>query len=317
MGSAVLAALLLSACPRTFEAHGLRGDAEVAEAGTSAREAGFADVPVIADADASIAIDALGARDAEIFDAPEVVDGSEADADLPGLDADTLDAETFPDAAPDAGYLQAGETCDADGALCDPSLYCVGGVCCTSACDGECEQCNAAGSCEVAVGAACGATFDCTDRVRGLDTTNPFNQRCETYAGNVRGTCNAAGACDPADVFDCAALPAGSEITRCDGRCVRDDHNCLAGELAANVTRSTMCHLNVEAPRCDTECQNSASASAIQPAMCSGTGACTIMQAIGCGPYRCNETTEMCLQSCASASDCQFTFSCRMDNTCG
>lgn len=285
-----------------------------ADAAVVSDASSFADASIFADggelADAG-PIDALDPFDAEPSDAIEL-----RDAEL--RDAADLDAETFPDADPDAGYLQAGEACNSDGgALCDPSLFCVDQVCCSSECSGECERCNAAGSCEIAAGDACGASFDCSDRVRGLDSTSLFNNRCYAYAGSVRGTCNAAGSCEPADVDDCAILPAGNEITRCDGRCVRSNHNCLAGEFVANVNRSSMCHLNVEAPRCDTECQNSASASAIQPAMCSAVGACMIMQAIDCGPYRCNEQTESCLDSCAGPSDCQFTFSCQMDNTCG
>jgi hypothetical protein len=308
--SLVVAAVIVSGCPRSFEAYGLRAEAGVA----SAADGGDAGLPDADPPDTDPLDTGL-----EIMDVVEP-DADPRDAEMISPDADPRDADP-PDVDPlDAGEPPPGpgEPCDNDaGLVCAASLTCVNGVCCTSACNGACEQCNASGNCEIAVGRECGATFDCTDYVHGLDTTNFFTHRCYAYAGSVRGTCAMNGTCAAATVASCAAQPAGNEITSCDRRCVQNTHNCVAGELASNVDRSTMCHLNVEAPNCDTECQNSASASAIQPAMCTASGSCMVTQAMDCGPYRCDETTEMCFTSCADENDCNFTFTCMMDNTCG
>ena len=72
------------------------------------------------------------------------------------------------------GTLTLGERCIAAGEC--QSGFCVDGVCCDSACDGECQACNLAGSsgtCRNETGGACGGTDE------PVDPTDPFGTLAE------------------------------------------------------------------------------------------------------------------------------------------
>jgi hypothetical protein len=206
--------------------------------------------------------------DAEPGDAP-AEQAAETDAladareDAP-QSADAPDAAVSPDLARDTSFSEdpgfdAGTTKSVNGAACSSgttctSGSCVDGVCCESACTGQCEACAESGTrgrC-VAVtgdprgtrtvcagkGSTCGGTCDGSGR---LACSYPGTQKecvaasCTGGTATVRSGCDGHGACPTAQTVPCAPF-------MCDG------NNCAGGCSAASpCTAGNYC----EAGRCN------------------------------------------------------------------
>lgn len=142
----------------------------------------------------------------------------------------------------------------ANGAACNDSnecasSYCVDGVCCDTACLGQCEACNvsgAAGTCSPVVGAPVGVRSACagTDPTCAGKCDGTVRDRC-FYPGasvvctppsctngvaTLPQTCNSGGSCGPFQSQVCAPYSCGA--TQCAGNCTVDGQ-CAAGQYCA------------------------------------------------------------------------------------
>ncbi|MBI2393821.1 MAG: hypothetical protein HYV09_29890 [Deltaproteobacteria bacterium] len=138
--------------------------------------------------------------------------------------------------------IAKGGTCYAPGACA--SGFCVDGVCCATACTGQCESCNEpgnAGSCTLVKGAprggrvACTGTGTCAGTCDGALTgcSYPSTSTVCTAATCVGGTstgaafCDGKGACDPTPLpIDCAPYACGA--TGCKTSCATAA-DCVSG----------------------------------------------------------------------------------------
>ncbi|MDQ3036020.1 MAG: MYXO-CTERM sorting domain-containing protein, partial [Myxococcota bacterium] len=153
----------------------------------------------------------------------------------------------------DAGAFCAAGVCSAqldDGGVCDRerqcgSGECVDGVCCESACDGQCEACDVAGSegvCSVVTGAPhgaraacasdgsdCGGACDGTERAACSypdATASCGDATCAEGMATAAGACDAAGSCDAGGSTECSPFACGD--TACLDACTGDE-DCAAG----------------------------------------------------------------------------------------
>ena len=99
--------------------------------------------------------------------------------------------------------------------------HCVDGVCCDSACDGQCESCKEVGSvgiCKAVTGdpvaprSACGGTASCKGQCDGNsgktciypgDSTVCTSAQCENGKVTTASLCNSAGACSTSTSSTC------------------------------------------------------------------------------------------------------------------
>lgn len=187
-----------------------------------------------------------------------------------------------------------------DGDQC-PDKNCVDGVCCETACDGQCETCNAQGKCVAAEGEpvgerpACAGHADCKGSCDGENRTEctgskPLGAACGevSCAANIGrvGACDAAAACKVAEMA-CHPFVCG------DGACKATcevDGDCQEGYACA-----------------DGDCQLSSS-------KCSDDGASVVdadSKSVSCDPYVCKAGS--CLTSCSNSLDCQQGKVCNTD----
>ena len=214
-------------------------------------------------------------------------------ADL-GIDggADALPADLGQDAGPDAGDLGT-----AAGPVCNP------------ACN-ECHVCLPNGTCtRVPGGTLCGAQFDCSGRVWGID-----QGACYLYQGTVRGRCDSAARCREADAEDCQGLPRGQVTASCSVECIQSDHPCVPGAQAAEVNLANLCELDRTTNRCDTTCADAAFVSNETPRRCDPLGQCVSAPEQNCGAYRC--AGDRCGNDCNNSQDCLPNYSCNGDDRC-
>ena len=228
-----------------------------------------------------------------------------------------------------------GASC-AGGAECFSGL-CSDGVCCDTACGGECEACTAsatggtdgvcapisvgtdpddecglgaeascdgAGTCRLALGQPCGADIDCATGhcVDGVCCDTACDGACQTCTAAGKGA-GSDGACGPvaADTDpddECAAdLAAG---VCADGSCDG------AGQCRATLPPGTPCGAAASCNEDDgvvtTEGQCNAAADCVQTTL-------------PCSPYQCAPNGS-CVDSCASAADCVGGHVCRADGKC-
>ncbi len=172
-----------------------------------------------------------------------------------GASACAGDCDTDDDC--DASAFCSGGMCMprlAGGAACDrarqcSSDQCVDGVCCESACSGQCEACDVAGRegrCLAVVGsphgarAACssdgsecggacdGATRDACVYPAASETCG--EARCEDGVATEAGACDGAGSCVEGDGAACAPYACGATecLTSCDG-----DEDCASGHACS------------------------------------------------------------------------------------
>src|SRR5690606_23974280 len=126
------------------------------------------------------------------------------------------------------------------------SGYCVDGVCCNSACTGQCEACNLpgqAGVCLPVSGAPVGSRTPCAgDGVCGgvCDGTNRFAcaypgagtecraASCSESTATLAAYCDGAGSCPQPQTVDC---PDGCDGTLCAGAACTVNTDCPDGQV--------------------------------------------------------------------------------------
>lgn len=176
-----------------------------------------------------------------------------------------------------------GGACTADN-MC-LSDHCVDGVCCDTACNGQCEACNvetSVGTCTAVSGAphgdlrspcagfgtTCGGTCDGTDRTActyPTATTECRAASCTDGVATVAASCNSEGACPTLQTQTCSPYQCGA--TQCLGDCEIDAHcatgnYCSAGVCVTKLDNGTECGGNnqctstncVDGVCCDTTC---------------------------------------------------------------
>jgi len=167
------------------------------------------------------------------------------------------------DCASDPSACTAGNYCSAgvcvpeldDGATCSAltqcaSGFCVDGVCCESACSGQCEACGEPGrlgECSFVSGLsrggrpACPGTGPCASSCDGGSDTCAFPdaslecgpESCAAGAEREAATCNGAGSCERATPTACASLACDGD--RCAAGCSQDS-DCLGQQLCNSGT---------------------------------------------------------------------------------
>ena len=172
-------------------------------------------------------------------------------------------------------FIATGASCSAD-LECTTHL-CVDGVCCQTACTGECEACDVMGSlgtCVPAKGKPHGSRPAC-------DATLPTDLCMAKLCDGVDRT-QCAGTVGPCTPFACAA-------DSCFHAC-QDTSQCAAGF------------------HCD--------AGACVAGQCNGSMATTPNgQIVDCAPYNC-QADGTCRTSCASVADCAAPSACNFDGRC-
>ncbi|HZS39530.1 MAG TPA: kelch repeat-containing protein [Polyangia bacterium] len=127
------------------------------------------------------------------------------------------------------------------------SNYCIDGVCCNSACTGQCQACNLTpGTCTTVTGApvgsrpSCGGTGLCAGRCDGSSATqctfpgSATNCRSASCAGGtatLAATCDGAGNCPAAQTVACSPYACGA--TACKSTCSADT-DCASGDYCAS-----------------------------------------------------------------------------------
>jgi hypothetical protein len=127
------------------------------------------------------------------------------------------------------------------------SNHCTDGVCCNTACDGQCEACaepGQAGTCTVAVGSPRGERTACADDGKGCggacDGTKanscnyPVSEcrgaSCTDGTAVLAASCNGAGSCPAEQDVSCGTFACGG--VSCRGNCAADA-DCSAGSFCA------------------------------------------------------------------------------------
>ena len=154
-------------------------------------------------------------------------------------------------------------SCTADDQCADH--HCVDGLCCNTACDGECEACDVAndlGTCSPAHagdaphgarvacksdGAGCGGRCDGTRRLTcgypGASTSCRAGA-CAAGVATLAAGCNGAGACAPEQAQSCSPFLCGAGS--CAGNCIADSDCpggdfCSAGVCTAMLPAGSVC----------------------------------------------------------------------------
>jgi hypothetical protein len=209
------------------------------------------------------------------------------------------------------GTETAGQACGT-GAAC-ASGFCVDGVCCNSACTGQCEACDVAdstGTCTPVAGAPHGTRMACpagsaTDPCAAAVCDGNTRSSCAGFAGSsvtcrqatctegvatLPASCNGMGACPAPVTKNCS--PYVCDGTSCKTQCAADS-DCAAGE------------------RCD-----GATGVCVAGVTCDGNH--TITGANGtqtdCSPYIC--TASGCMTSCSGLQDCVSPAVCNGSGQC-
>ena len=155
----------------------------------------------------------------------------------------------------DDGNTRPGDGCSANCTLEAPngtpcgtasrcrSGFCVDGVCCDSACGGQCQACNAAGSCTPVTGAphgarpACGGSGACAGSCNGVTSnactfpgtaTTCAAPHCDGSLFTPAAGCNGMGACGTPGATMCA--PYRCAGAACGTTCT-SDADCTAGNF--------------------------------------------------------------------------------------
>src|SRR5579884_3138994 len=218
-----------------------------------------------------------------------------------------------------------GATCS-DGGQCQ-SGFCVGGVCCATACDGTCQTCD---------GGTCGTAGDLTSCGDGVvccsgacvSLASPSNcgycwHTCpagEQCAGGTGGACyctqigNSYVPCQPGDTCcngTCSNLQTDAQNCGTCGNACGTDETCSGGQCVVkqNQANGATCTANGQCQSgycaqgycCDSACD------ADQCHACNVAGQEGTCVSV-CGPYACGGTT--CLASCSSDSQCAAGYYC-------
>jgi hypothetical protein len=238
------------------------------------------------------------------------------------------DAAVTPDAAVDAPLLSNGVACTLE-AQCS-SNHCVDNVCCSGACDGQCESCSEAGSvgvCSVVSSGkprgdrtACAGAGKCQAQCDGTNgkacayptaTTACSPASCSGGTITSASVCNGAGACTATTTSQCSSnLCATDGTAKCSTSCTAS--SCPAGNYCdttgvcikkkeAGLTCTT-------APECESGfCADGiccTSACAGQCMACSAAGTCIRITGMPRnGRTTCTATDANCGGTCDGTSD--------------
>jgi MYXO-CTERM domain-containing protein len=189
--------------------------------------------------------------------------------------------------------------------------FCTDGVCCDSACDGQCQACSAEGKCAPTKGAPiagrkacagdpeqCGGSCDGVnvDECRYPSSGTVCAETCDASRGQAkRATCDGKGSCAAPKTTSCGAYACGD--TACLTSC-KFQKDCDAAYVCANgqcTPRST------ESPP---TCSDDLSASQ------------TNGVSKACAPYVCDPASGLCHTECASDLDCQTPNVCEASQRC-
>ena len=134
------------------------------------------------------------------------------------------------------------------GAICDEgqecvSAYCADGVCCNQACDGECEACNASGSCTAIVSAEDVGSCD--------DTTRSGSCVQAPCACDGLGDCKSNSGVACANSTTCASGKTCVDGVCCESPCVGQCEACVASKTGVS---SGVCAPVRDATDPDSEC---------------------------------------------------------------
>ncbi len=145
-------------------------------------------------------------------------------------------------------YWSYGGGCTAN-TECDTGL-CVDGVCCETACDGQCQACNEpnqAGTCVTVAGTprsgrpACAGTGDCQGTCDGTTATScsmPDTSKtcaagsCASGTATAASTCDGAGTCQAGMETNCGAYTCGTDTCKTTCTVVGDcatGYGCVGG----------------------------------------------------------------------------------------
>ncbi|MBK6688118.1 MAG: hypothetical protein IPG45_26825 [Deltaproteobacteria bacterium] len=236
---------------------------------------------------------------------PVDFDGSAMDALGPDLGPDDLGGDVGLDGGVDAQPEDLGP----DGGPDAGDLGVDAGPVCNPTCN-DCQVCQPDGTCTRAPGGTiCGAEFDCSTRVWGLD-----QGACHLYQGTVRGRCDSGARCRPANADSCLGRPQGVVIASCSVECLQADHPCEAGARASDVELSNLCELDRTTNTCSTTCTDAPFVSNETPRRCDPQGICVVAPEQSCGAYRC--AGDRCGDDCDDAQDCLPNYSCDGDDEC-
>jgi hypothetical protein len=180
--------------------------------------------------------------------------GADADggADAKANDADASDADANDADASDGPTAKAIGTPCASGGECDSTL-CIDGVCCASACDGNCQACNLPGKVGTCAPRPAGATGKlCANQPAsgcGYDGTCDGNGACHRYAAGVAckaascqstsyvpaSACDGQGACVAASPVDCTPYVCDATTTpACLTTCQTGGTECVSPAVCVN-----------------------------------------------------------------------------------
>ncbi|MGZ3421023.1 MAG: Kelch repeat-containing protein, partial [Polyangiales bacterium] len=220
------------------------------------------------------------------------------------------------------------------------SLHCVDGVCCSTACNGPCQVCDAAGSKGTCTGVSglphtghpsCAPFLTCTAGACATSCSGPSD--CATGAFCTGGVCipqKANGAaCSTA--LDCLSGNCADGVccnAPCDGSCEACAESgsvgtCIAVSGAPRGARAACTGTGACASRCDgttrkictfppktAVCSSDACASGVEThkRTCDGVGHCNDVPKT-CGAFACGGVT--CKTTCATGADCASGFICK------
>ena len=192
--------------------------------------------------------------------------------------------------------------------------FCVDGVCCDTACNGQCEACDGAGAskgkctavkgdvhgsrtaCSTGGGDICRAlACDGTDRLKCAAFKNGLDAECSpaSCAGGIEtpaSFCDGAGSCKAGTTRPCAPFACGDKA--CKKTCTAAT-DCLKGNVCDPASGQCV----------PAKSSCSADFSSSVPADGSGTPK-------PCSPFLCNPATGDCYESCTSSTQCASGFAC-------
>jgi hypothetical protein len=257
----------------------------------------------------------------------------------------------------DVSSCQANQYCDGNngcvakknlGAVCATNVecgsnFCANGRCCNTACNGGCEQCDAAGLCGLRpVNTQCRASAgpcDVAETCTGLSPTCPADQfatptvtcRASAAACDAPETCTGTSAGCPADALRSSTFVCRASGGTCDPQelctgtsssCpvdVRSPANSVCRASAGPCDTAEVCNGSAATCPSDVFQPNTTSCGApncsngvFTPApRCTGSSnTCQSFANTSCNGFQCNSTGTACLTTCGTNTDCLATHYC-------
>ena len=238
-----------------------------------------------------------------------------ADGAILVVGGDTLAGEYRTNTAEILTIRSYGTPCTAgDASDCEGDGVCVDGVCCTSACDQQCQACNEPGNegtCVTVTGTPRGNRTGCVPAGKGIhaacaetcDGVNPLtcvypgdDKLCDSSCDNATltsGLCNGAGLCGQGAPRACDNHLVCADAKACRTTCA-EPADCLAGYLCAAGTCSSQSQCT------DDYTVQSAADGHVE----------------SCAPFKCNPAAGSCRTTCETVDDCAAPTVCSPDHVC-